>query len=80
MVGARVKQGKGGGGVLLGNSVRWQTELLIGAPFNSPHFALSSGSFNMTLSRANCAPKENACTAGYMNDDKQHEGGLKLRQ
>ena len=43
-VGARAKEGKGGGGgggeikdtpadiiVLLGNSVRWQTELLIGA-------------------------------------------------
>ena len=41
-VGARAKEGKGGGGgekkkslpdiiVLLGNSVHWQTELLIGA-------------------------------------------------
>ena len=28
---------------------------------------LSSGSFNVALSRANCAPKENACTAGYVN-------------
>ena len=41
MVGARAKEGKGGGGgekntparyhCSLGNSVRWQTELLIGA-------------------------------------------------
>ena len=31
---------------------------------DSPHFLLSSGSFNMALSRANCALKENACTAG----------------
>ena len=30
---------------------------------DSPHL-LSSGSFNMALSRANCALKENACTAG----------------
>ena len=37
-----------------------------GGPFDSPHFLLSSGSFNMALSRANCALKENACTAGYM--------------
>ena len=29
------------------------------------HLLLSSGSFNMALSRANCALKENACTAGY---------------
>ena len=34
------------------------------APFDSPHFLLSSGSFNMALSRANCALKESACTAG----------------
>lgn len=34
-------------------------------PFDSPHFLLSSGSFNMALSRANYALKENACTAGY---------------
>ena len=34
------------------------------APFDSPHFLLSSGSFNMALSRANCELKENACTAG----------------
>ena len=34
------------------------------APFDSPHFLLSSGSFNMAFSRANCALKENACTAG----------------
>ena len=34
-------------------------------PFDSPHLLLSSGSFNMALSRANCALKENACTAGY---------------
>ena len=43
-VGARAKEGKGGGGgekkiclpdiiVLLGNSVRWQTESLIGAAY-----------------------------------------------
>ena len=36
------------------------------APFDSPHLLLSSGSFNMALSRANCALKENACTAGYI--------------
>jgi len=35
------------------------------APFDSPHLLLSSGSFNMALLRANCALKENACTAGY---------------
>ena len=35
------------------------------APFDSPHLLLSSGSFNMARSRANCALKENACTAGY---------------
>ena len=34
------------------------------APFDSPHLLLSSGSFNMALSRANCAIMENACTAG----------------
>ena len=34
------------------------------SPFDSPHFLLSSGSFNMALSPANCALKENACTAG----------------
>ena len=32
---------------------------------DSPHLLLSSRSFNMALSRANCALKENACTAGY---------------
>ena len=35
------------------------------APFDSPHFLLSSEGFNMVLSRANCVLKENACTAGY---------------
>ena len=34
------------------------------ASFDSPHLLLSSGSFNMALSRANCALKENAYTAG----------------
>ena len=33
------------------------------APFDSPRLFLSSRSFNMGLSRANCALKENACTA-----------------
>ena len=36
------------------------------APLDSPHFLLSSGSFDMVLSRANCALKENTCTAGYV--------------
>ena len=31
------------------------------------HLLLSSVSFNMAFSRANCAPKENACTAGYLS-------------
>ena len=35
------------------------------APFDSPHLLLSLGSFNVALSRANCALKENACTAGW---------------
>ena len=35
------------------------------APFDSSHFLLSSGSFNMALSRANCALKENVCAAAY---------------
>ena len=35
------------------------------ASFDLPHLLLSSGSINMALSRANCALKENACTAGY---------------
>ena len=39
---------------------------LLPAPFDSSHFLLYSGSFNMALSRANCAPQENACTAGYL--------------
>ena len=36
------------------------------APFDSPHLLLSSGSFKMALSQANCALKQNACTAGYV--------------
>ena len=36
------------------------------AAFDSPHLLLSSGSFKMALSQANCALKENACTAGYV--------------
>ena len=35
------------------------------ASFGSPHLLLTSGSFNMAHSRANCGLKENACTAGY---------------
>ena len=47
-VGARAKEGKGGGG-----------------GEEKIHLLLSSGSFNTALSRANCALKENARTAGY---------------
>ena len=36
------------------------------APFDPSHFLLSSGSFKMALSRANCEHKESACTAGYL--------------
>ena len=47
------------------------------APFDSPHFLLSSGSFNMTLSWANCALKENACTAGYHSlEQKENRHGI----
>ena len=41
------------------------------APFDSPYLLLSSGSFNMSLSRANWALKENACTAGYERQGKK---------
>ena len=65
-VGARAKEGKGGGG---GEKKNTAFSLLsprpLPAPFDSPHFLLSSGSFNVALSRANCALKEKACTAGY---------------
>ena len=37
---------------------------------HSPHFLLSSGSFNMAVSLANCAPKEKACTAGQTSARK----------
>ena len=40
------------------------------ALFDSPHLLLSSGSLDMALSRANCALKENACTAGYSISDQ----------
>ena len=43
------------------------------APFDSPHLLLSLGSFNMALSRANCALKENARTAGYSMDCHRHK-------
>ena len=63
-VGARAKEGKGGGGEK--NAAFSLLSLrLLPAPFDSPHLLLSSGSFNMALSRANCALKENACTVGY---------------
>ena len=64
-VGARAKKGKGGGG---GEKKNTALSLLsprpLPAAFDSRHLLLSSGSFNVALSRANCALKENACTAG----------------
>ena len=57
----RAKEGKRGGGGEKKYSPR-----PLPAPFDSPYLLLSSGSFNMALSRANCALKENACTAGYI--------------
>jgi len=64
-VGARAKEGKGGGG---GEKKNIAFSLLssrpLPAPFDSLHLLLSLGSFNMALSRANCALKEIACTAG----------------
>ena len=66
-VGARAKEGKGGGGG--GGKKKFFFSLLsprpLPSPFDSHYFLLSSGSFNMALSRANCALIENACTAGY---------------
>jgi len=62
-VGVRAKEGKGGGG---GEKKKFLFSLPAPSPlpFDSPHLLLSSGSFNMAISRANCALKENACTAG----------------
>ena len=71
-VGARAKEGKGGGG---GEKKKYAFSLLsprpLPAPFDLPHLLLSSGSFNITLSRENCELKENACTAGYIRIDRQ---------
>ena len=67
-VGARAKEGKGEG---RGEKKIFLFSLLsrrpLPAPFDSPYLLLSSGSLNMALSLANCALKENACTAGYQN-------------
>ena len=52
---------KGGGG---GEKKNTLSPRPLPAPFDSFHLLLSSESFNMALSRANCALKENACTAG----------------
>ena len=60
-VGARAKKGKVGGG----GEKKILSPHPLPAPFDSPYLLLSSGSFNIALSRANCALKENACTAGY---------------
>ena len=60
-VGARAKEGKGGGGGGGGG----EKKKTLPAPLDPPHLLLSSESFNMALLRANCALKENACTAGY---------------
>ena len=53
------------------------------APFDSPHLLLSLGSFNVALSRANWAFKENACTAGYFsrkrNNHSQRQQMVKPR-
>ena len=56
-VGARAKEGKGGGG---GEKNSLLSPRPLPAPFDSPHLLLSSGSLNMALSRANWALKENA--------------------
>ena len=64
-VGARAKEGKGGGGGRKNTAFSLLSPRPLPAPFDSRHLLLSSGSFNMALSRANCALKENACTAGY---------------
>ena len=67
MVSARAKEGKGVGGGGAGEEKNTAFSLLslrpLPAPFDSPHLLLS---FNMALLRANCALKENACTAGYV--------------
>ena len=60
-VGARAKEGKGGGGGGGGG----EKKKTLPAPLDPPYLLLSSESFNMALLRANCALKENACTAGY---------------
>ena len=60
-MGARAKEGKGGGR----GEKKIPSPHPLPAPFDSPYLLLSSGSFNIALSRANCALKENACTAGY---------------
>ena len=54
-VGARAKEGKGEGG--------GELEFLFSLPAPSP-LPLIRPISNMALSRANCAPKEKACTAG----------------
>ena len=46
--------------------------LTVGAPFDSSHLLLSWVSFNMSLSRANWALKENSCTAGYVSSVRKH--------
>ena len=66
-VGARAKEGNGGGeGEKKNTAFSLLSPCPLSAPFDSPHLLLSSGSFNMALSRANCALKENACTVGYV--------------
>ena len=67
-VGARAKEGKKGGGEEKKKMLSLLSPRPLPAPFDSPHLLLSSGSFNMARSRANCALKENACTAGYRCD------------
>ena len=63
-VGARAEEGKGGGR-RKNTAFSLLSPRPLPAPFDSPHLLLSSGSFNVALSRANCALKEKACTAGY---------------
>ena len=63
-VGARAEEGKGEGG-RKNTAFSLLSPRPLPAPFDSPHLLLSSGSFNVALSRANCALKEKACTAGY---------------
>ena len=69
-VGARAKEGKGGGGGEKKNTLLFSLPAPYPAPFDSPHFLLSSGSFNMAqqIARSKKTPALQATETWILGD------------